>query len=260
MTIVGATPTGSELSAEPHRIIREVVAYRLDRIDPERDIRIVLIEAVNRVLPGLAERISKATHCLLDKIGIEARTDAKVTEVTPEALRLADRGFGVVGWAAGVRAPSVLPDLDELEVNRINQLVVEPTLLTTRDPSIFAIRDCAACPQPGKAGTVPPRSQAAHQEVAHMLRQIERRQGGRPLQPSKYRDFGSLMSVRRGSTVGNLVGFCPAAAFSSRACSQSSCTARCVWRTSRRCTERRTPWSRRSRALSRRTCPAVKLH
>ena len=43
---------------------------------------------------------------------------------------------------------AVLAQLDGLEANRINQLVVEPTLQTTRDPDVFALGDCAACPRP----------------------------------------------------------------------------------------------------------------
>jgi NADH:ubiquinone reductase (H+-translocating) len=153
VAIVGAGATGTELAAELHRTLREMVAYGLDRIDPERDIRIVLIEAADRVLPGLPERISKVTRRLLDEMGVEVHTGAKVTEVTADGLRLADGAFiasELVVWAAGVKAPEVLCDLDGLEVNRINQLVVEPTLQTTCDPDIFAIGDCAACPRPGQ--------------------------------------------------------------------------------------------------------------
>ena len=60
----------------------------------------------------------------------------------------------------------VLKDLDGLESNRINQLVVRPTLQVTRDDDIFAFGDCAACDWPGHGGNVPPRAQAAHQEAA----------------------------------------------------------------------------------------------
>src|SRR6478672_7043190 len=71
VAIVGAGATGTELAAELHRTTREMVAYGLDRIDPQRDIRIVLIEGAPRVLPGLSERISQATQRLLDQIGVE---------------------------------------------------------------------------------------------------------------------------------------------------------------------------------------------
>jgi NADH dehydrogenase len=210
VAVVGAGATGAELAAELHRTTREVVAYGLDRIDPERDIRIVLIEAADRILPGLPERISEAARRLLDRIGIEVHTGAKVTQVTADGLRLADGSFiasELVVWAAGVKAPEVLRHADGLEVNRINQLVVEPTLQTTRDPDIFAIGDCAACPRQGEPTPVPPRAQAAHQEAAHMVRQIERRLRGGSLLPYTYRDFGSLVSLGQHNTVGNLMGF-----------------------------------------------------
>src|SRR6266568_6796154 len=66
VAIVGAGATGTELAAELHRSMREVVGYGLDRIDPERDIRIALIEAADRVLPALPERISNKAQRLLD--------------------------------------------------------------------------------------------------------------------------------------------------------------------------------------------------
>ena len=87
-------------------------------------------------------------------MGVEVRTGAKVTEATAEGLKLADRSFiasELIVWAAGVKAPPVLRDLDGLEVNRINQLVVTQALQTTRDPNIFAMGDCAACPRPASA-------------------------------------------------------------------------------------------------------------
>jgi NADH dehydrogenase len=210
VAIVGAGATGTELAAELHRTIREVVAYGLDRIDPRRDVRIVLIEAAPRILSGLPERISQATQRLLEGMDVEVRTGARVTEVTAQGITLADGSFvasELVVWAAGVKAPQFLVQLDGLEINRINQLVVEQTLQTTRDPAVFAIGDCAACPRPGSPTPVPPRAQAAHQEASHMVRQIERRLRSRKLLPYKYHDFGSLVSLGKWSTVGNLMGF-----------------------------------------------------
>src|ERR1700736_372185 len=67
VVIVGAGATGTELAAELHRTTREVVAFGLDRIDSERDIRILLVEAAKRVLSELPERISAATLRLLNE-------------------------------------------------------------------------------------------------------------------------------------------------------------------------------------------------
>ena len=127
-----------------------------------------------------------------------------------DGVTLSDGGFipsELVVWAAGVKAPDFLKDFDGLETNRINQLVVEATLRTTRDADIFAIGDCASCPRPGEATPVPPRAQAAHQMAEHMVVQINRRLTGKALEPYHYRDFGSLVSLGRYSTVGNLMGF-----------------------------------------------------
>jgi NADH:ubiquinone reductase (H+-translocating) len=264
VAIVGAGATGAELAAELHRTTREVVAYGLDRIDPGRDIRVVLIEAADRILPGLPERISEAARRQLDRIGIEIHTGAKVTEVTAEGLRLADGSFiasELVVWAAGVKAPEVLRHVDGLEINRINQLVVEPTLRTTRDPDIFAIGDCAACPRQGEPTPVPPRAQAAHQEAAHMVRQIERRLRGEPLLPYSYRDFGSLASLGKHSTVGNLMGL-----LFGRGFFVEGLFAGVMYRSLRMLHERALHGTRRAvlgllaRGLSPRTGPPVKLH
>ncbi|MGB8172944.1 MAG: FAD-dependent oxidoreductase, partial [Nitrososphaeraceae archaeon] len=113
----------------------------------------------------------------------------------------------LVVWAAGVRAPDVLRTLDGLESNRIDQLVVLPTLQTTRDENIFAFGDCAASPWIGKEGqNVPPRAQAAHQQGSHIFKQIKRRLANQEPIPWHYRDFGSLVSLGEYSTVGSLMG------------------------------------------------------
>ncbi|MEO8137485.1 MAG: NAD(P)/FAD-dependent oxidoreductase [Betaproteobacteria bacterium] len=209
VAIIGAGATGVELAAELHRTTRQLIAFGLDRIDPDKDLRLNLIEAADRVLPALPERLSKATTKLLDELGVHVHTSARVAEVLERGVRLADGRTipaELVVWAAGVKAPNVLKDIGGLETNKINQLVVHETLQTTRDPKIFALGDCAACPWPAKKGMVPPRAQAAHQEALHMAKQIRRLLAGRPLKPYRYRDFGSLVSLGEYSTVGNMMG------------------------------------------------------
>jgi NADH dehydrogenase len=210
VAVIGAGATGTELAAELHRTVRAVVAYGMRHIDPARDIRIVLIEAADRILPALPERISDATFALLRKLGVEVRVRARVAEVRRDGVVLSDGEFipsELVVWSAGVKAPDFLRGIDGLETTAANQLVVEPTLQTTRDPDVFAIGDCAYFPRSGDEGPVPPRAQAAHQMADHMAGQIRRRLAGRPLESFVYRDFGSLVSLGRYSTVGSLMGF-----------------------------------------------------
>jgi NADH dehydrogenase len=209
VAIIGAGATGVELAAELRNTTRELVAYGLDRINPETDIKITLIEAADRILPGLPPRLSPAATKLLEGRGVAVMTSAKVAAVTGQGVQLASGTMvpaELVVWSAGIKAPDVLAGLDGLEANRINQLQVLPTLQTTRDENVFAIGDCASCPWPGHDRPVPPRAQAAHQQASHMVRQIARRMAGEPLQPWRYRDFGSLVSLGEYSTVGNLMG------------------------------------------------------
>jgi NADH dehydrogenase len=209
VAIIGAGATGVELAAELHRTTRQVVAYGLDRVDPDKDIRVTVIEAADRVLPALPPRLSQATEDLLRKLGVTVLTSARVAEVMAVGVRLADGRMlpaELVVWAAGIKAPDFLKDIGGLETNRINQLVVRPTLQTTRDDDVFAMGDCAACPWAGNGANVPPRAQAAHQQASHLYAQIRRRLTGKPLREYRYRDFGSLVSLGEFSTVGNMMG------------------------------------------------------
>ena len=102
-------------------------------------------------------------------------SQARVTEVRQDGVRLADGYFipsELVVWAAGVKAPDLLKDLDGLEANRSNQLVVTQTLQTTRDTDVFAIGDCACLINPGEIRPVPPRAQAASQQSTHLAKQM----------------------------------------------------------------------------------------
>ena len=209
LAIIGAGATGVELAAELHRTTRELVAFGLDRIDPDKDIRLNLIEAADRVLPALPAALSKATEGLLRKLGVVVHTGAKVAEVMADGVRLADGRVlpaELVVWAAGIQAPGFLADLAGLESNRLRQLVVRSTLQTSRDDAVFALGDCAACPWPEKNANVPPRAQAAHQQASHLAVQLRRRLAGQPLRDFRYRDFGSLVSLGEYSTVGSLMG------------------------------------------------------
>ncbi len=111
VAIIGAGATGTELAAELHYATRQLVAYGLDRIDPEKDIKISLIEAADRILPALPERLSSSAMKLLEGLGVRVHTGARVAEVTEGGVKLASGSFipaELVVWAAGVKAPDVL--------------------------------------------------------------------------------------------------------------------------------------------------------
>lgn len=211
VVIVGAGATGVELSAELHNTTRELAAYGLDKIDPDRDIKISLIEASDRVLPALPPKLSSAVDLELRKLRVHLYTGERVTEVTKQGVRTHSGRFipsALVVWAAGIKAPDFLNNIDGLETNRINQIIVKRTLQTTLDESVFAFGDCAACPWPGHGdNNVPPRAQSAHQQASMLVKTVKRRvAGSKDLPLYTYRDYGSLVNLGRYSTVGSLMG------------------------------------------------------
>lgn len=207
--IVGAGATGVELAAELHAANRQLVSYGLDRVSPERDMQLVVIEAAPKVLPGLPDHISRATEARLRQLGVSVFTGEKVTSVTAEGI-YTDSGRFVPChmkiWAAGIKAPDFLRDLDGLETNALGQLVVRPSLQTTLCDDIFAFGDCAACPWPEHGRSVPPRAQAARQQAIHLARALPGRLAGKPLPEFVYKDYGSLISLSRYTTLGTLMG------------------------------------------------------
>lgn len=209
LAIVGAGATGVELAAQLHHVTRQLSAYGLDTIDPDKHIKIHIIEAGPRILPALPDRLALAAKRELSRLGVTIHVNQRVIEVTESGIMTAEGGAipaAMKVWAAGIKAPDFLKDIAGLESNRINQLVVKRNLQTTRDENIFALGDCAACPLDEQGNNVPPRAQAAHQQASTLARTIRRRLKGQPPLEYSYRDYGSLVALGRYSTVGNLMG------------------------------------------------------
>ncbi len=208
VVIAGAGATGVELSAQLYKVSRLFTAYGLDQINPAQ-IKIHIVEAAERILSGLPPTLSAATHAELSKLNIDVITNERVVKVEKDKLithtgRIIPAAIKV--WAAGIKAPDFLKKLDGLEVNKINQLVVTQTLQTTEDENIFALGDCAQCEWPEMSSYVPPRAQAAHQQASLLVKSVCARVAGKSLPEFKYKDYGSLVSLGKFSTVGNLMG------------------------------------------------------
>jgi len=205
--IVGAGATGVELAAELHRSMRDLASYNLDNIDFDKMIKIELIEAGPRILLALPEGLAADTTKLLESLGINVRTGVPVMSVESDGVTLQGGEFipaELIVWAAGIKAPDVLRELDGLEADRINRLVVKPTLQTTRDDNIFALGDCAYCVPDGATAALPPRAQTAQQQADFMVGAMARRLAGEPLPHFKYHDRGSLVALSDYKTFGVL--------------------------------------------------------
>lgn len=207
IAIIGGGATGVELAAELFNAASALGYYGLEVFDESR-LRVTLIEAGPRLLPALPEKLAEAARHELENLGVTVLTGTAVTELTPEGV-MTPKGLisaNLRVWAAGVRGPDVLKDIGGLETNRNNQLMVLPTLRTTRDERIYAMGDCCCFIPEGETRPVPPRAQAAHQMASTVLDNLTAAiRGGSP-RDFVYRDKGSLVSLSRFSTVGSLMG------------------------------------------------------
>lgn len=206
IVIVGGGATGVELAAELHYAINQLTHYGFNRLQALNRINITIIEAGARILAGLPEYISWQVEKELTHKGIRIITHERVAKVNKKGIYTQSNQYipcQLKVWAAGIKADPILKELDGLACNALNQLKVTDSLQTTEDESIFAMGDCAACPDVSDK-TVPPRAQAAEQEARLLAQSIPRMiKGQKPLK-FKYHDYGTLISLSRDATVGQV--------------------------------------------------------
>ncbi|MDX2423849.1 MAG: NAD(P)/FAD-dependent oxidoreductase [Amphritea sp.] len=206
LAIVGGGATGVELAAELYHVASLINIYGMPDMSAKR-LKIDLIEGGPRILQALPERIAVKAKQELVKLGVSIHENVRVTQVDEKAVIADDLRIGadLIVWAAGVKAPSFIQDIDLFETNRSGQIVVKPTLQSTVDDSIYVIGDCCACQQQN-GSWVPPRAQSAHQMAGLVYRNIIQNRQGEPLSEYVYKDHGSLVNLSKYSTVGSLMG------------------------------------------------------
>ncbi len=209
IAIVGGGATGVELAAELRHTISQIVHFGFDRIIPDRDITVTVIEAAKRLLPQLPEQLSAAVQKQLNAVSIGVVTSESAAQVTAEAIvtksgRIIPADIKV--WTAGIKASSDLAERTDLETNAKGQLVVRATLQTTRDERIFAFGDCAAVPDEAGRSRFPPRAQTAAQQAEFLAGTVDCIARNQPLPEFHYVDRGSLVAMSSHSAVGRLMG------------------------------------------------------
>ena len=142
--VVGAGPTGVELAGTLAEISRHALAHEFHAIDP-KSTHILLLEGGPRVLPAYADDLSRSAELQLQKLGVEVRTNAMVTQVEPGAIRMGEKRLpaAVILWAAGVAASPLGKKLGA-PVDRAGRVVVQPDLSLAGHPEVFVIGDLAA--------------------------------------------------------------------------------------------------------------------
>ncbi len=206
VVIVGGGPTGVELAGAITELYSKVLAKDFPNLDVSAT-RIVLVELAEAVLSPFAPKLQDHAAAQLRRRGVELRTSTAVTEVSPDAVVLADGErvpVGTVVWAAGVRAEPLAEQFG-LPAARGGRIEVGPDLSVPGYEGVWAIGDLAASYD--DAGELLPQvAPVAMQGGRHVAEQIRRRVQGRPSTAFRYRDKGSMATIGRRAAVAQLPG------------------------------------------------------
>lgn len=201
--IVGAGPTGVELAGAMAEIARTVIRADFRNVDT-RSTRVLLLEGADRVLPQYPPDLSEKARRQLEKLGVEVRTGALVTQIAPELVRVGELEVPArnVFWAAGVAASPLGASLG-VPTDRAGRVIVESDCSIPGHPEVFVIGDLAHHVQ-ADGSAVPGVAQGAMQMGVHVANLIRGDLRGEARRPFRYRDKGNLATIGRAAAVAQI--------------------------------------------------------
>ena len=209
--IVGGGPTGVELAGAIKEIAGQTIPEDYKHIDT-RTTRVILFEGGPRLLPPFPPKLSARAHRDLERMGVEVRVDALVTNVTHEGIYIGDEFIpvGNVFWAAGVKA-SPLGESLGVPLDRAGRVIVGPDLTIPEHPEVFVTGDMAAAKSADTGKPVPGVAQGGlqmgHYAGETIAREVRGRSTPRQRQPFVYRDKGSMAVIGKAKAVAQIGRF-----------------------------------------------------
>ena len=203
--VVGGGPTGVEMAGALSELIRLVLVKDYPRLNI-KDVRILLLEATDKLLAAMPERLREAAVKTLWRKWIDVRFGAQVADYDGKQIRLKSGEIipaQTVIWAAGVRASPLNATLG-VAPGRQGRIPVEPTLQVPGHAEVFIIGDAAYLEQDGEP--LPMVAPVAIQMGQFVARNIKRQVRGQALEPFRYRDQGTLATIGRNAAVANVYG------------------------------------------------------
>lgn len=202
--VVGAGPTGVEMAGSISELARHTLARDFRRIDPKQA-RVILVDAMQRVLPTFPEDLSAKALQHLHQLQVDVRLQEKVVGVSEEGVTLESGEIPArtVVWAAGNEASPLGASLADAGRDRAGRVSVQPDLSLDGHPEVFVIGDMASFThQTGKPlpGVSPVALQQGRQAARNILLGLE---GGKT-EPFEYLDKGYMATIGRNKAVADL--------------------------------------------------------
>jgi NADH dehydrogenase len=203
--VVGGGPTGVEMAGALSELIRLVLVKDYPRLNI-KDVRVLLLEATDRLLAAMPGRLREAAAETLWRKHVEVRFGATVADYDGARVLLKS-GESIPArtliWAAGVKAVSLTGRLG-LPTAQQGRVPVAPTLEVPGHPDIYVIGDAAYLEVAG--APLPMMAPVALQMAETAAGNIRRRIAGEPPVEFRYRDPGSLATIGRNAAVAYILG------------------------------------------------------
>jgi NADH dehydrogenase len=195
--VVGGGCTGVETVTEVHEFLMHLREEQYDSIAAD-ELRVVLVEIQDRVLPQMDRTLSRAALRRMQKMGIEVMLNTTVKGLTDAGLEFADGQAPLAGdtvvWAAGVRANPVLDSL-VLEKDRMGRIVVDSYLRVPGMPGVYVLGDAAHAHHPETQEVYPPTAQVAYRQARVAAANIAADLRGGALRRFDFTYIGDLVSM-----------------------------------------------------------------
>ena len=201
--VVGGGPTGVEYAGALSELIHRVLARDYREIDL-RLVRVILVEALGKVLASFTPRLSADARRRLERLGVEVRVNTRVLDASADSVKLS--GGDVIRartlvWAAGVK-PGDLAAAVDVPTTKSRRIQVDENLRVPGREGVFAIGDVAAFMQDGAELSM--MSPQAMQEGRYVGDTIRRLVAGQPLRPFRYWDKGTMATIGRHAAVAQI--------------------------------------------------------
>lgn len=198
--ICGGGPTGVEAAAEIHDLIHRELKASYPELAPRA--RVILVEALARILTTFDEALSEYTLAHFRREGIEVRTSSQVKSIERGVVHLSDGQslpYGLLLWAGGLAPVPFVTRLGE-PLSRRGRLQVDSYLRLPAREGVYALGDCATLGDP----PLPATAQVAQQQGEYLARALERGRAGKPVQPFRFKASGMLAYIGGGEALADL--------------------------------------------------------
>jgi NADH dehydrogenase len=206
---VGGGFAGVEALGELENMARYASRY-YHNVGPE-DMRWILVEAADRVLPEVGEELGRhAVHELRDR-NVDVRLGTRLVSCERGIVRLSDgtrHPTRTVVWTAGVKPPPIVADSD-LPLTGQGRLRVASTLRIADTEHAWAAGDAAAVPDlvaGGPGAECAPNAQHAVRQAKVLADNVVASLRGRELTEYRHASVGSVASLGLHMGVAQLYG------------------------------------------------------